>query len=159
MYISEVKSETWCNSNDIFPTWSATVTFTGTYAEINDLYTNIMRYRSRDMSYLPITSSVLDMFTPNQIRNNVWPSIKKVIFNNPATIVLWSDNTKTVVKCKEGDTFNEELGLAMCISKKYLGNKFHAEFKKWVPEKEIDDRTLKELIDQAFTEFTGGEEK
>ena len=24
--------------------------------------------------------------------------IKKVIFNDPATIILWSDNTKTVVK-------------------------------------------------------------
>ena len=25
--------------------------------------------------------------------------IRKVIFNDPATVVLWSDGTKTVVKC------------------------------------------------------------
>ena len=62
--------------------------------------------------------------------------IKKVIFNDPATIVIWSDDTKTVVKCQEGDTYSKELGLAMCISKKFLGNKgnFNEEFKKWIPE-------------------------
>lgn len=51
------------------------------------------------------------------------PNIKKVIFNNPATIVLWNDGTKTVVKCQEGETFDKEKGLAMCIVKKVLGNK------------------------------------
>lgn len=67
---------------------------------------------------------------------SIQPKIKKVIFNNPATIVYWSDNTKTVVKCQEGDTYSKEVGLAMCISKKYLGNKsnFNNEFKKWIPE-------------------------
>lgn len=46
------------------------------------------------------------------------PKIKKVIYNDPATIVLWNDGTKTVVKCMEGDTFSQEMGLAMCICKK-----------------------------------------
>lgn len=64
------------------------------------------------------------------------PQIKKVIFNDPATIVIWSDDSKTVVKCQPGDTYSKELGLAMCISKKYLGNKgnFNEEFKKWIPD-------------------------
>lgn len=64
------------------------------------------------------------------------PMIKNVIFNDPATIVLWKDGTKTVVKCQEGDTYSKELGLAMCISKKYLGNKgnFNEVFKKWIPD-------------------------
>ena len=63
--------------------------------------------------------------------------IHKVIFNAPATIVYWTDGTKTVVKCQPGDVYSEELGLAMAISKKYLGNKgnFNDEFKKWLPEK------------------------
>ena len=66
--------------------------------------------------------------------------IKKVIFNDPATIVMWDDGTKTVVKCQPGDTYDAEKGLAMCIAKKYLGNKgnFNEVFKKWVPyEKEL----------------------
>ena len=62
--------------------------------------------------------------------------IERVIFNDPATVVIWSDNSKTVVKCQPGDVYSKELGLAMCISKKYLGNKgnFNEEFKKWIPE-------------------------
>lgn len=60
--------------------------------------------------------------------------IKKVIFNNPATIVLWADGTKTVVKVQGDDVYNREQGLALCIAKKALGNKsnFNNEFKRWV---------------------------
>lgn len=58
--------------------------------------------------------------------------IKKVIYNDPATIVLWNDGTKTVVKCMEGDTFSQEMGLAMCICKKALGENFHKTFHQWV---------------------------
>ena len=46
----------------------------------------------------------------------------KVIFNDPATIVMWDDGTKTVVKC-EGEKFDPEKGLAMAITKKALDNK------------------------------------
>lgn len=67
--------------------------------------------------------------------------IKNVIFNDPATIVFWSDGTKTVVKCGENDIYDPEKGLAMAVAKKYLGtNKSHSnymdEFKKWLPKDE-----------------------
>lgn len=67
--------------------------------------------------------------------------IKNVIFNDPATIVFWSDGTKTVVKCGENDFYDPEKGLAMAVAKKYLGtNKSHSnymdEFKKWLPKDE-----------------------
>lgn len=67
--------------------------------------------------------------------------IKNVIFNAPATIVFWSDGTKTVVKCGENDIYDPEKGLAMAVAKKYLGtNKSHSnymdEFKKWLPKDE-----------------------
>lgn len=60
--------------------------------------------------------------------------IKDVIFNAPATIVIWADGTKTVVKCQPGDEYNRETGLAMCIAKKCLGNKgnFNEVFKKYI---------------------------
>lgn len=61
--------------------------------------------------------------------------IKDVIFNNPATIVFWSDGTKTVVKA-ENEPFDPEKGLAMAISKKFLGNKgnYFQTFKKFIKE-------------------------
>ena len=64
------------------------------------------------------------------------PAIKKVIFNPPATIVLWKDGTKTVVKCKEGDQFDKWAGLSLCISKKIFGKKFHRVFKDWCDKEE-----------------------
>lgn len=60
-------------------------------------------------------------------------NIRKVVFNDPATIVFWSDNTKTVVKCGPEDTYDMEKGLAMAIVKKMAGNdnRFHKVFKQW----------------------------
>ena len=52
-----------------------------------------------------------------------WPEVKKVIFNEPATIVYWKDGTKTVVKCQKGDYFDLEKGFAMAFLKKCWGNK------------------------------------
>ena len=59
------------------------------------------------------------------------PEIKNVIFNDPATIVFWSDGTKTVVKCMEGKEFNTWDGLAMAICKKLFGKKFKKTFRTW----------------------------
>ena len=65
------------------------------------------------------------------------PGIKKVIFNDPATIVLWDDGTKTVVKCSDGDTYSEWSGLAFCICKKLMGDEFHKVFKHWCDRDDI----------------------
>lgn len=64
--------------------------------------------------------------------------IVNVVFNDPATIVLWKDNTKTVVKACEDENFDPEKGLAMAIAKKALGNKgnYYETFKKWLPEED-----------------------
>lgn len=62
------------------------------------------------------------------------PKIKNVILNDPAVIVLWEDDTKTVVKA-QGEKFDPEKGLAMAISKKALGNKhsYYGVFLKNIP--------------------------
>ena len=89
-------------------------------------------------------------------------SIKDIISNPPATIILWSDDTKTVVKCSENDVYDFEKGLAMCFAKKAISNNgnyynlFKSAFKmykekydkeppigtKKKEEKEADPRTL-----------------
>lgn len=65
-----------------------------------------------------------------------YPQIKKVIFNDPATIVFWSDGSKTVVKAQNGETYDQEKGLAMAITKKRFGNKgnYYNNIKKWLPK-------------------------
>ena len=55
------------------------------------------------------------------------PEPKTVIFHPPATIVYWEDGEKTIVKCMEGEEFNPEVGLAMCLAKYIFGKRY----KKW----------------------------
>lgn len=50
------------------------------------------------------------------------PHPKKVIFSGPATTILWTDGTKTTVKCQSEDVWSDEVGIAMCYLKKLLGN-------------------------------------
>lgn len=73
--------------------------------------------------------------------NRKLPSIKNVYFNDPATVVLWDDGTKTVVKCQDGDTYSKETGLALCLAKKAMGNKgnFNDIFRKWIPEETTEE--------------------
>ena len=63
-------------------------------------------------------------------------SIKNVYFNDPVTVVIWNDGTKTIVRCSENDFYDPEKGLAMAIIKKVYGNdnSFHKIFKKWLPD-------------------------
>ena len=80
--------------------------------------------------------------------------IKKVKFNPPATIVFWTDNTKTVVKCN-GEDYDPEKGFAMCICKKVLGDKgnYYEVFKKWLPKEDDSDvvqKVLEHIKPQTF---------
>ena len=61
--------------------------------------------------------------------------IKRVIFNDPVTIIKWKDGTKTVVKCQPGDVYDKEKGFVMAYLKKLLGNDntFNKEISKYVP--------------------------
>lgn len=63
------------------------------------------------------------------------PQIKRVIYNNPATVVYWTDGTKTVVKCQSGDTFSEETGLMAAMLKRIYGNDntYNKVMKPWIP--------------------------
>lgn len=65
-------------------------------------------------------------------------SIDKVIYHDPATIILWKDGTKTVVKCDEHDAYDPEKGLYIALLKKVGGNrgKFYKEvIEPWLPKK------------------------
>lgn len=79
----------------------------------------------------------------NYFKNPILQSgacIKDIVFNAPATIVFWSDGTKTVVKSGDYDVYDPEKGLAMAIAKKALGNKgnYYEIFKKWLPEETLE---------------------
>lgn len=98
--------------------------------------------------------------------------IEKVLFQNPATIVFWSDGTKTVVNCmdnveikkkvvdgkevtirkpKKADTYSKENGLAMAIVKKWAGNNgnYNNIFREFIPEMAQAEKEAKKAAKKA----------
>lgn len=63
-------------------------------------------------------------------------SVDKIIFNPPATVVIWKDGTKTIVKCGEDEVFDHEVGVAMCYMKKIFGSRsaFKRTVKGYMPK-------------------------
>ena len=62
--------------------------------------------------------------------------ISKVIFNEPATIILWKDGSKTVVKTQDNEPFDREKGFLMAVMK-YLNDgkaNFNNVIKEWCEE-------------------------
>ena len=137
---------------------------THTHAELASILDQVKRnYILEAKDYMKtclLDSSLYAYFKPN---NTNLPGIKDVIFNEPATIILWADGTKTVVKCQEGEGYDPEKGMAMAISKKALGNKgnYCEVFKKWLPEEEEvnDDRAFSNDLRKAFDEFAKAAKK
>ena len=55
---------------------------------------------------------------------------KKIIRNGPATIVMWPDNTKTVVKRADGETDNTYSAFCAALAQKIFG--YNSKIKKMV---------------------------
>lgn len=86
----------------------------------------------------------------------IFSEIRDIIINDPATIILWKDGTKTVVKCQNEDTFDPEKGIAMAILKKLYGN---SGFYKDIFEPAIDKYELKKLLEKGKKHVVTKKEK
>ena len=86
--------------------------------------------------YTHLADRIREEVSKREAANMTAASIKNVIFNPPATVVYWSDGTKTVVKCSVNDKFDPEKGLAMAIAKRCANNggSYYKEIQKWVGE-------------------------
>lgn len=120
------------------------------------------------MRYMHWANCVMEEATKKKEETNMTAaSIKDVIFAPPATIVYWSDGSKTVVKCSEKDVFDPEKGLAMAIAKRCGGNKgsYYKEIQNWVEKsgkkypgkpaagKAVDLDVLKKYSSEANKDF------
>lgn len=82
-------------------------------------------------------------------------SIKRVIFNPPATIVFWSDGSKTVVKCSKSEAFDPEKGLAMAIAKRAQGNceDYYKDISKWcagASAQKAKEKSKNDILDEIL---------
>ena len=106
---------------------------------INELYNDKEIEKKEDKIELsasvPQEAVILKSYNPKKIFNV--PNVEKVLFRNPATIVWFSDGTKSVAICGYDDVYDKETGMAICLCKRMLGNKEYRELmEKWCYEKE-----------------------
>lgn len=128
---------------------------------VSDTLTNPALAMDIDKEMKMLAKAALNnMFGTKNAERKIDMKIKKVIFNEPATVVLWEDGTKTIVKAGDGDIYDPEKGLAMAIAKKALGNQgnYYEVFKKWLPEEEYDEyedqvEQMKDYIDELDKEL------
>ena len=83
------------------------------------------------------------------------PMIRDVIFNYPATIIIWGDGKKTVVKCSDNDEWDPEKGFMAAYLERFLGKtELHKLYKKWVKPQEELERM--ESVAAAYQFFKDG---
>lgn len=75
------------------------------------------------------------------------PNIVNVIYNPPATIIHWSDKTKTVVKAQDGDEYNPYTGFLLAVAKRAFGNDntFNKVLRKWCDADTVQAQTEKNM--------------
>ena len=100
-----------CDLKDIYP-----VSIDECYLKTNDDFLDAMRYCYNDIETVKKCSASMEL------RVDIPGMIDRVIFNDPATIILWKDGSKTVVKRSCDDIWDSEKGFCMAVIKKLYGN-------------------------------------
>ena len=127
------------------------------FASVNGVAEPANNEREEDMHEKKENEPTFSVGIKAILVKNTIPGIRDVIFSGPATVIIWDDDTKTVVKQQINDVYSEETGFAMCIAKKALGNKgrFNEVFKQWIPgygeeennpEREVFRRKFRDLL-------------
>lgn len=80
--------------------------------------------------------------------------VKEVIYNDPVTVINWTDGVKTVVRCQPGDIYDEKTGFLLCVAKRAFGNTgyFNEIMKDFVPGyiKEKNEEGSMKVIEEPF---------
>ena len=117
-----------CDLKDIYP------------VSVNDDFLDATRYCCNDILTAKKCSSHIE------VKADIPGMIDRVIFNDPATIIIWKDGSKTVVKRSEDDIWDPEKGFCMAVIKKLYG---HTSFIKrfMEPEEEMPILTVEEACE------------
>lgn len=113
-------------------TYVPTITTTGIGTQIipnnveRDDYYSKIRNENPNISGIDMSLAALNVYLKQRdekpVKSRRMPEIKKIYFNDPYTIVIFQDGTKSMVKTND-EEFSEEHGLAMAIAKRYFGNR------------------------------------
>ena len=121
-------------STDVAQAWSKACNIWNDPYHVHDILSNYVTAKQCNVGQTIEKEPVLHLENETQ-------KIKKVIFSDPATIVLWEDGTKTVVKTQKGDQYDPEKGLAMACMRKILSKK---DYHKWLEEARVKNIPINE---------------
>lgn len=133
------------NRQNVFPNWFEGGKLDGHFGVHDDPDSIIVSYARRNGKEI---EKGMQKFTP-----------KKVIYSGGKTIVIWPDDSKTIVSCGDGDQYDEYAGFCAALAKKIFGSTSAA---KRVMNKnkkvdiskdleEVDYEALKKSIQNALT--------
>ena len=124
-----------CDLKDIYP-----VSVNECNLKNNDDFLDATRYCCNNILSAKKSSAYIE------VKVDIPGMIDRVIFNDPATIIIWKDGSKTVVKRSEDDIWDSEKGFCMAVIKKLYG---HTSFIKrfMEPEEEMPILTVEEACE------------
>lgn len=107
-------------------------TITSTFTTNPDIYASNIKISNSDIITWNDSSLISEVISDIMKKENkknakiaikeTIKHIKKIIFKNPATVIIWDNEEKTVVKCQNEEPFDEEKGLAMALLKHFFDN-------------------------------------
>ena len=116
-------------------------------SKINSTLTNATLYCGNSDEWgIPISGNIYFSYTlPEHV--NI-PVPKRVIYNGRTTVVIWSDKSKTIVRCMPEDAYNREQAVATAIAERLFKTK--AEFKRLVRsgnvQKTVEEEDYEEFL-------------
>ena len=90
---------------------------------------------------------VLGVERTNNKKSMTMPEIDRVIFNDPATVVIWKDGKKTIVKTQKGEKYDPEKGLAMAVMKCILTPREYHERLEEAHQDALEREKLNDIVD------------
>ena len=124
-----------CDLKDIYP-----VSVNECDLKNNDDFLDATRYCCTDILSAKKSSAYIE------VKVDIPEMIDRVIFNDPATIIIWKDGSKTVVKKSEDDIWDPEKGCCIAVIKKLYGcTSFIKRFME--PEEEMPILTVEEACE------------
>lgn len=77
------------------------------------------------------------------------PQVKKIIRSDAATVVLWEDGTRTVVKCKPDEPYDPYYGFCAALAKKVYGSSTKARKVAGIPKEKPIKRKKSDLSERT----------
>lgn len=124
-----------CSGKIIYSSSSNPYLTSSTYIARNPYYTSMEDLRR----LLKIDSIDTNGDTKARINSSFYTP-RKIIFNDPVSVVFWQDGTKTIVRRTKGEKFNKYTAFTAALAKKIFGNntRVNAIVKSGIDQKEKD---------------------